>query len=340
MAQRPIILSLTSMHEAGLSLLHERSELQMASGIDAETLRREVRGVDGLIIRTGGVVDAALMDCGDRLRVVGRHGVGYDAIDVPEATRRGIVVVYTPGANTESVVQHVLAMMIGLSKHFPRMAAALNAGDYHARTKIVGRELTGRTLGIVGFGRIGRRVGETAFKAFGMKVLYNDIVAAPPEVEQQAGARRASFEEVIGSSEYITMHVPLDASTRRMIDRRAISLMRPDCILINCSRGPVVDEQAVADALDAEKLWGYGGDVFEVEPPQEGHPLIGRPDVMLTPHSAAQTVEGLSNMAREIATDVLGVLEGKAPSNPVNDPAEVEAIRLKLGKGPLAWSPY
>jgi len=336
--QRPVVLSLTKMHEAGMGLLREASDLRMASGTDPETLRREVVGADALIIRTGGTVDAALMDSGKPLRVVGRHGVGYDAIDVDAATARGVQVVYTPGANTESVTEHVFAMMIGLSKHFTRMHAAVSAYDYHARTRWTGRDVYGRTLGIIGFGRIGRRVGAVARAAFAMRVQYHDIVVPPPEAEALAGATRASFEEVLRGSEYLTVHVPLDAGTRHMIDGRALSLMRPDAILINAARGPIVDEAAVAAALSSGKLWGFGADVFEDEPFRPGHPLIGRDDVMLTPHSAAQTVEGLTNMARGVAEDVLGVLRGERPRNPVNDPEAVEASRRRLGLPPLYTS--
>jgi phosphoglycerate dehydrogenase-like enzyme len=289
-------------------------------------------GADGLIIRTGGVIDAALLDCADRLKIVGRHGVGYDQIDVEAATERGVQVVYTPGANTESVCEHVFAMMIGLSKHFPRMISALTAGNYHARTSMTGRDLLGRTLGIIGFGRIGRRVGEVARAGFGMRVLYHDIIGAPPEVEARARATRVGFDEVLEASEYLTMHVPLDKSTRHMINAEALSRMRADAILINAARGPVVVESAVAHALDARRLWGYGADVYEVEPPPRDHPLIGRPDVMLTPHSAAQTDEGLRNMAVGVVEDILGYLRGEAPRNPVNDPAKVLANRQRSGR--------
>ena len=199
MKHRPIILSLTSMHEAGLSILREATELRMASALDPATLQREVVGAEGLIIRTGGVIDAALLDRGNQLRVVGRHGVGYDQIDVDAATARGVQVVYTPGANTQSVVEHVFALMIGLSRHFPRMMAGLAAGNYHIRTSMTGREIAGKSLGIIGFGRIGRRVGETAYRGFGMKVVYHDIVPAPAEVEERANARRAGLREVLGS---------------------------------------------------------------------------------------------------------------------------------------------
>jgi phosphoglycerate dehydrogenase-like enzyme len=131
------------------------------------------------------------------------------------------------------------------------------------------------------------------------------------------------------------MHVPLDASTRGMINRQTLAMMRPDAILINAARGPVVEEQAVAEALDAGRLWGYGADVYAIEPPPPGHPLIGRADVLLTPHSAAQTEESLRNMATTIAEEVLGVLEGVVPRFPVNDPLEVERIRRQLGLEPL-----
>jgi D-3-phosphoglycerate dehydrogenase len=335
MPSPPKILLLTPMHETGMRLLREAGELRVISACDPETLRREVVNVDAIVIRTSGVIDAAVLDQGRSLKVVGRHGVGYDHVDIDAATARGVQVVYTPGANTQSVSEHVFALIIGLSKHFPRMMAALERGDYHARLSMTGREIAGKTLGIIGFGRIGRRVGRIAFQGFGMKVLYHDLVAAPAEVEREAGARRVGFQEVLASSEYVTLHVPLDASTRGMIDESALALMKPEAILINTSRGPVVDEAAVARALDAGKLWGYGGDVFAEEPPPPDHPLIGRPDVMLTPHSAAQTEEGLRNMATTVASEVVGVLAGLVPRYPVNDPQEVEEVRRRLGLPPL-----
>jgi len=211
------------------------------------------------------------------------------------------------------------------------MTAELAAGNYHIRTSMTGREIAGKTLGIIGFGRIGRRVGEIAHLGFGMKVLYNDIVPAPEEVELRCGASRAGLHELLDVSEYVTLHVPLDASTRGMINRDTLAMMRADAILINTCRGPVVDEPAIAKALDTGRLWGYGADVYTVEPPLPGHPLIGRPDVLLTPHSAAQTEEGLRNMATTIAREVVGVLRGNPPNNPVNDPLQVERIRRELG---------
>jgi phosphoglycerate dehydrogenase-like enzyme len=335
MNRRPIIFSLTGMHEAGLQILRAASELRMASALDPATLQREVVGADALIIRTGGVIDGALLDRGQGLKVVGRHGVGYDQIDTEAATARGIQVVYTPGANTQSVSEHVFALMIGVSKHLTRMTSELAAGHYDARTSMTGREIAGKNLGIIGFGRIGRRVGEIAHLGFGMTVLYNDIVAPPEEVVRRCNASRLELRELLEASDYVSLHVPLDASTRGMINRQSLSLMRPDAILINTCRGPVVDEPAIAEALDAGRLWGYGADVYTVEPPPPGHPLIGRPDVLLTPHSAAQTEEALKNMATTIAQEVIGVLRGDPPINPVNDPFQVEHVRQQLGLEPL-----
>jgi phosphoglycerate dehydrogenase-like enzyme len=265
--------------------------------------------------------------------------VGWDAIDVSAATARGIQVVYTPGANTQSVAEHVIAFMIGLSKRFPKMHAACERVDYHARSRWTGRDIYGRTLGIVGFGRIGRRVGVIARAGFNMRVLYHDIVPAPSEVEAAAGATRVGFDDLLARSEYVTLHVPLDASTRGMMNRDVLARMRPDAILVNASRGPVVVEAAVVEALDAGRLWGFGADVFDPEPFTADCPLLGRDDVMLTPHSAAQTEEGLSNMARGVAEDVLAVLRGDLPANPVNAPVEVEASRKRLGLSPLYESP-
>lgn len=331
MPDRPRIFMMTDMHEDGMRLLHEAGEVVMTSSLEPDILHREVAGADAIVTRTYGRIDAALMDAaGPRLKVVGRHGVGVDHVDVPAATERGILVVSTPGANKEAVAEHVFAFMIGLSKHFPKQMKALIEGRFMDRTKEMGRDIKGKTLGIVGFGNVGREVGRIAHAAFGMKVLYNDIVPAPPEIEAEAGVNGCSdFETTLREADYVTMHVPLDAKTKRMIDRQAIALMKPDAILINTCRGPVVDETAVAEALDANRLWGYGADVFTDEPPADDHPLIGRDDVMLTPHSAAQTIESLRNMATWVAEDVVRVLRGEPPLRPYNDPKAVSSNRSR-----------
>jgi phosphoglycerate dehydrogenase-like enzyme len=309
----------------------------MASSLEPAVLHKEIVDADALVIRTAGTIDAALMDCGRNLRVIGRHGVGYDQVDIPAATERGIQVVYTPGANTQGVAEHVFAMMIGVSKCFPGQMKALIEGRYNDRTKLVGRDIAGKTLGIIGFGRIGKRVGAIAHAGFGMKVIYSDVIEMPQEAVERAGATLVSLDELLRTADFITLHVPLDASTRRMIDREALAKMKPGAILLNTCRGPVTDEYAVLEALESRQLFGYAADVYDVEPPPSDHPLIGRTDLnlMLTPHSAAQSVESLTRMAEEVADDVIGVLQGHPPINPVNDPAEVDAVRARLGKPPL-----
>ncbi len=337
MLERPIILSLTTMREEGMSKLRDAGDLRMASSLEPGVLHQEIVDADALVIRTAGVIDAALMDCGPKLRVIGRHGVGYDQVDVPAATERGIQVVYTPGANTQGVAEHVIAMMIGVSKCFPGQMKALVEGRYNDRTKLVGRDIAGKTLGIIGFGRIGKRVGAIAHAGFGMKVIYTDPLEMPREAEERAGARRVGLDELLETADFITLHVPLDASTRQMINRETLKKIKPGAILLNTCRGPVTDESAVLEALESKRLFGYAADVYTIEPPSSDHPLIGRTDLnlMLTPHSAAQSVESLTRMAEEVADDVIGVLQGRAPINPVNDPEEVAAVRAKLGKPPL-----
>jgi phosphoglycerate dehydrogenase-like enzyme len=338
MAERPIILSLTTMREEGMNLLREAGDLRMASSLEPSVLHREIVDADALVIRTAGTIDAALMDHGKNLRVIGRHGVGYDQVDIPAATERGILVVYTPGANTQGVAEHVFATMIGVSKCFPGQMKALAEGRYNDRTRLVGRDIAGKTLGIVGFGRIGKRVGAIAYQGFGMQVLYSDVIDIPTEAEERANAARVGFEELLAASDFVTLHVPLDATTRRMIDRQALAKMKPGAVLINTCRGPVVEEEAVLEALESQRLFGYGADVYTIEPPPPDHPLIGRTDLnlILTPHSAAQSIESLRNMAEEVANDVVGVLQGRPPINPVNDPLEVAEVRRRLGKPPLA----
>ncbi|MCY2934085.1 MAG: hydroxyacid dehydrogenase [Planctomycetota bacterium] len=332
---KPVILSLTKMHEAGLGLLREAGNLKMSSGWDQATICREIPGADALVIRTQGEINAAVMDAaGPSLKVIGRHGVGFDHVDIDAATERGIQVVYTPGANLESVAEHAISMMIALSKFFMPSIEALKQGDYFARTKWMGRDIKGRSLGIIGFGRIGKRLGEIAYQAFDMKVQYTDIMDMPKHATERAGgAQRVDLDTLLATSEFISLHVPLDSSTRKLINRETLAKIRPDCILLNTCRGPVVDELAVAEALDESRLFGYGADVYEVEPPPvPGHPLIGRTDnVILTPHNAAQTEESLINMAQWMAEDVLRVLKGQQPRYPVNNPQAVAAARLKLG---------
>jgi phosphoglycerate dehydrogenase-like enzyme len=170
-----------------------------------------------------------------------------------------------------------------------------------------------------------------------MKVIYTDVIEIPRDAEERAGANRVSFDELLATADYITLHVPLDASTRRMINRETLARIKPGAILLNTCRGPVTDEAAVLEALESKRLAGYAADVYTIEPPPPDHPLIGRTDLnlMLTPHSAAQSVESLTRMAEEVADDVIGVLQGRPPINPVNNPAEVDAVRAKLGKPPL-----
>ncbi|MCD6518803.1 MAG: hydroxyacid dehydrogenase [Anaerolineae bacterium] len=304
------------IHEVGMKVLQEVGEVRLASGTDEETIISEIGDIDGVIIRARGAMTRHIMEHAPKLKVVGRHGVGVDNIDLEAATEHGIQVVNTPYAVTEGVAEHALGMMIALSKKIFSADAALRRGNFAIRYEIRGRELRGRTLGIIGFGRIGQRLAEICHKAFEMAILYADVRPAL-EKEKELNARRVPMEELLRTAEYISVHVPLLPETRHLIGEKEFSLMRPDALFFNLSRGPVVDEKALYQALVEGKIAGAGLDVFEQEPTPADNPLFALDNVVLTPHIATATEEALKGMAL-VAEDVVAVLQGKPPKYPVN----------------------
>jgi D-3-phosphoglycerate dehydrogenase len=304
------------IHEAGMKVLEAAGEVRLASGTDEETIIREIGDADGVVVRANGGLTRRIMEHAPNLKAAGRHGVGVDNIDLEAATEFGIQVVNTPLAVMEGVVEHTVGMMLALSKGIPLCDHAMRTGDYAIRYRFSGRELRGRTVGVIGFGRIGRRVAQSCYHGFGMQVLYTDVLAAP-DLEAEIGARKVELRELLQTAEYITVHTPLLPETRHLIGAAEFALMRPDAMFFNLSRGPVVDETALYQALAAGRIAGAGLDVFEKEPIQPDNPLLGLDNVVLTPHSATATEEALRDMSL-VATDVVAVLEGRAPKFPVN----------------------
>jgi D-3-phosphoglycerate dehydrogenase / 2-oxoglutarate reductase len=263
----------------------------------------------GAIVRADVDVDRALLDRAPRLRVLARTGVGVDRVDVETATVRGIPVVVTPGSGTRGVAEGVLALALHLVKRLAPMTALVRDGRWEQRADLVLGDLDGATIGIVGFGRIGRRVGELAL-AFGMRVLAYDPVDPPAEVG-------CSLADLTAQSDIVTLHVPLTEQTRHMVDAAFLDTMRPGAILINCGRGGLLDHDAALHALRIGRLGGLGLDVFDPEPPKH-HPLFDEPNVVLTPH-----VMGLSRRATALtfadaARGVVDVLAGRAPAAVAN----------------------
>jgi len=247
---------------------------------------------------------------------VGRHGVGVDNIDIEAATDHGVQVVNTPTATVEGVAEHVLGMIVALSKKILSGHKRLVDGDWSARYELHGRELKGRTLGVIGFGRIGRRIAQICHYGLNMSILYSDVMAAP-ELEQALGAKRVEMDELLGRADYVTVHVPLLPSTRGLIGKREFGLMRPDTLFFNASRGPVVDEKALYEALVEGKIAGAGLDVFEQEPTPADNPLLKLDQIIVTPHMATATQEALVAMSM-VTTDIIAVIEGRQPEHPVN----------------------
>jgi D-3-phosphoglycerate dehydrogenase len=314
------ILLYEDMHKAGKTLLRERAEVIFAKSFDEASLIEQAMDVDGIIIRANGKVSRRLMESAPKLKVVGRHGVGVENIDLEAATEKGIWVVNTPDANDLSVAEHFFGLALILSKMLKKADIALREGRFEARYQYIGNELHGKTLGILGFGRIGRAVGRIGHKGFDMKVLYYDAVQYD-ETEKELKARKASLEEVLSQSDYISINLPMLPETKGILGKREFGLMKPSAFIINLARGPIWDEKALCQVLKEKKIAGAGSDVYEVEPAAKGHPLFDLENFLGTPHMAAHTEEALRRMSL-VAEDVIRVLEGKTPVHPVNPVVE------------------
>ena len=303
----------------GPVLLRQHGEVIMAPALDEATLVSVVRDVDAIVIRANGKVTRTMMEAAPRLKVVGRHGVGLETIDVPAASQRGIWVVYTPEANSESVAEHFVGLALMLSKRMLEADQALRAGQWKVRNEYIGRELFGKTLGVVGFGRIGRTTARICHHGFGMPVIYSDVVAAVAAVEAETKAKRVSLDELLRTADYVSLNLPLTPETRHIVGREQIRRMKPTAYLLNLGRGPLWDETAVLEALEQQGIAGAGTDVFEEEPTAKDNPLFQHRRFLCTPHMAAHTDEAMRRMSL-VAEDVVAVLEGKEPRWPANRP--------------------
>ncbi len=277
-----------------------------------------VADADALVVRTYTTVTSRVIDAAPRLRVIARGGVGLDNIDLVAARRRGIAVVYTPAASTHAVADFAIGLILAVQRRIGKF-------DHEVRTEAFGPlrtrfplfpELRHQTLGIIGMGRIGSQVARRAALGFGAHVIYNDIRPVGPF---PFAAESVTKDQLLAGADVVSLHVPLTRLTRSMINRDALSRMKPTSILINTSRGPVVAAADLAEALRTGRLAGAGIDVFDPEPPPPDHPLRTAPNCVLTPHVASRSREGLANM-NDVVEDVIAVLEGR----PARWPAPAE----------------
>ncbi|MDH4036598.1 MAG: hypothetical protein OEX18_02685 [Candidatus Krumholzibacteria bacterium] len=279
-----------------------------------DELRAMIPDFEAVIVRSPTRVTAAVIEAGKRLKFIGRAGVGVDNIDVAAATRRGIVVINSPRSNTVSTAEHTMALMLSVAREIPRAHTSLTAGKWE-RNSFLGVELAGKTLGVVGLGRVGREVALRA-RAFQMRVLACDpFVVADQALE--IGVELMKLPEVIRRSDWITMHVPLGMDTQGLIGPREIAAMKDGVVIVNCSRGGVVDEAALLQALDAGKVRAVAMDVFEKEPPGDS-PLLRHPRSVFTPHLGAATVDAQRRVATDVAESIGLALTGGEIRDAVN----------------------
>ena len=334
------VLVTDKLAEEGLARLRAEPDIEVVVNTklaqDPAALRQALAQVDGIAIRSGTQLTAEILEGQSRLKAIVRAGVGVDNIDVPAASRRGIVVMNTPGGNTVSTAEHTMALLLALARNVPKANDSLKAGKWE-RNKFTGTQLEGKTLGVIGLGRVGLAVARRAH-GFGMTVLGFDPFLAADKALEYGVESVARLDDIWSRCDFLTLHTPMTAETRNLIGSREIAMMKPSVRIINCARGGLIDETALADALNSGKVAGAAIDVFEPEPPPDGHPLVGHPLVVVTPHLGASTEEAQVSVAIEAArllSDFL--MRGQvrfAVNMPALDRAELEDVRLYLN---LAW---
>ncbi|HYI10262.1 MAG TPA: phosphoglycerate dehydrogenase [Thermoanaerobaculia bacterium] len=315
------VLVTDTIAESGLDILRAADDVDLdyRPGLKGEELLRAVAESDALMTRSGTAVTPELVNAGTRLRIVGRAGVGLDNVDVDAATERGILVINAPTANIMSATEHTMAMLLALCRNIPEAHASVKRGEW-TRSKFMGTELDGKTLGVVGLGRIGSRVTIRA-RGFGMRVIAYDPYIADSAYDK-VGAAKVSFDQLLEQADVITVHTPMTDETRAMIGGNEIEKMKDGVVVLNIARGGIYDERALADALNRGKIAGAAIDVYVEEPPGKDHPLLNAKNVILSPHIGANTIEAQDRVAVQTSEMVIEALRGSIFVSAVNLPFE------------------
>lgn len=324
------VLICDGLERAGVEILASAQGITVDErpSISADEIAAVISGYDALIVRSKTRVTADLMERGARLRVVGRAGTGVDNIDVAAATRRGIVVMNAAAGNTVTTAEHAFAMLMALARQIPQAASSTKSGRWE-KNRFLGVELMGKTLGVIGMGRIGSTVAARA-KAFGMEVAAYDPYFTR-EAAAELGVEMTTLTEVFERADFITLHTPLTEETRGLIDKEAIARMKTGVRIINCARGGLIDEAALADAIREGKVAGAALDVFEREPVQSDNPLLALDQVIATPHLGASTQEAQFGVATMIAEQILEYLKHGAVRGAVNMPSVSSDLLAAIG---------
>lgn len=300
------------------------ADLRLAPQATPESIVATAKDADGLLV-TYAKITADMIGQMKKVRIISRFGIGVDNVDLEAATRQGIVVTKVPDYCLDEVSDHAVALLLSLIRKIPSSNARTHSGRWEMPAVVPIHRLRGTVLGLVGFGRIPQLVAPKA-QSFGIKVIANDPFI-PAAVMEKAGVRSVEFQELVKTSDYISIHSPLLPETRHLFSTEVFKQMKPGAYLVNTARGPIVDEAALAAALDAKQIAGAALDVMEQEPPVNS-PLFGRDNVILTPHTSFYSVESLEELQTKAAEEVVRVLSGQPPRNPVN-PEALAASRAK-----------
>ncbi|APW58652.1 phosphoglycerate dehydrogenase [Paludisphaera borealis] len=334
------VLVTDKLAEEGLALLRAEKDVELIIDTklakDPKALREALKEADGIAIRSGTQLTAEILADQPRLKAIVRAGVGVDNIDVPAATRQGIVVMNTPGGNTVSTAEHTLALMLSLARNVPKANESLKAGKWD-RNSLTGTQLEGKTLGVVGLGRVGLAVAKRAL-GFDMTVIGYDPLMSPEKALEHGVESVSRLEDLWPRCDFITLHTPLTPETRHVVSAAAIASMKPTARIINCARGGLIDEAALIEALNAGKAAGAAIDVYEAEPPAVDDPLVIHPKTVVTPHLGASTEEAQVSVAVEAAKLLCDYLiRGQVKfsvNTPTLDRAELADLKSYLD---LAW---
>jgi len=314
------VIVIQPIHAEGMKILHAREDLEVIvpDNPDPSTWSNFLPGTEALCVRLS-KIPRSLIEAAPDLKIISRHGVGCDNIDVEAATDNGVVVATVGLANAPSVVEHTLALMLALAKRLFDVDRDVRGGDYMRKLQLEGQDIGGRTVLIIGLGRIGSRLAK-ALNGLGMKCLGVDPAYTPAEIQAMGCEAVTDFRVALPRADFVTVHTPLQDDTRNLIGARELAMMKPTAYLINCARGGIVDEKALVEALDAKRIMGAALDVQVDEPPKPNDPLLKCNRLILTPHSATSTIETHVRSAKTVAQNVLDLFDGRLPVSHVFNP--------------------
>ena len=327
---KPKVYITRRIPESGINMVREHCDVKVHGAEEppnSDELMEQVSDKDGIICLPGDKIDKTLMGAASNLKVISTFSVGFEHIDVKEATKRGIYIGYTPGILTDATADLAFTLLLSMARQIPRCDQFVREGGWKVTSSplhLFGTSLWGTTLGIIGLGRIGKAMVQRA-KGFSMKVFYTDAAHLNPEEENSLGIEYRPLDDLLRESDFVSLHTPLTPDTRHLINAEMLKLMKPSAILVNTARGAVIDEEALIVALKENWIAGAGLDVYEKEPIDPKNPLLELDNTVLVPHMGSATTQTRSAMSELAARNLLAVLRGTPPPSWLNP--EVEKIR-------------